>query len=172
VISLREGIFSRPSGNLRRFCRLSRPDLAHAHLFDLDARKKQHWNQGFLVGLRVQKERTADAFFIPYLQSFLQAGARRMAPKEEESFLNDLETRSRLILDDGFVCDTWRAFCASKRDTYLSTLRGHRRLVRALNKLTHFTNWQYSRDALTTLENVVRCESHLEVLNTILSDFA
>jgi len=32
VISFRGGIFSRPSGSLRRFCRLSRSDLAHAHL--------------------------------------------------------------------------------------------------------------------------------------------
>ena len=53
MISFRGGIFSRPSGSLRRSCRLSRPDLAHAHeqaagliLHELDHLLKRHHKRG------------------------------------------------------------------------------------------------------------------------------
>ncbi len=59
MISLREGIFLRPSGSLRRFCRLSRPDLAHAHAnrpvdsgyrLDLDNLNVENRRKSFGVG--------------------------------------------------------------------------------------------------------------------------
>jgi hypothetical protein len=56
------------------------------------------------------------------------------------------------------------------RYLYFSYLRGHSRLFRVLNRYIHFSDIFYSRHALAALLNAVRCETHREVVETILSN--
>ena len=119
--------------------------------------------------LSIEADKTAEMDLVPYIQSDDCPGARRMSANEDAVFRRDLQARSVRIQDEGFVEREWRAFCKAKRYFYFSILRGHSRLLRALNRMVHFTDWLYSRDRLRTLQNAVRCESHREALHSIIS---
>ncbi len=138
--------------------------------FDRFPQKQGEWNRGFLVQLSVTPGRTAEMELIPYIQSDQQPGARRMAVVEGETFLRELQTRSARVTHEEFIERKWREFCRAKRYLYFSIMRGHSRPVRFLNRMTHFTDRLYSRHSLMTLQNVVRCEAHRQVLQTLLSE--
>jgi hypothetical protein len=126
------------------------------------------WHEGYMVVL------DADDIFnfeiIPYIQSDSIVGAGRMSKNEEEAFRLSLQEMSARIRDVDFVERQWLEFCKDKRYVYFSFLRGHNRLLRVLNRLVHFSDWFYSRSELTTLRHVIRCETLVEVLNTVLSN--
>lgn len=139
-------------------------------IFDSYPGKQAEWNRGFLVRLSIEADKTTEMDLIPYIQSDLRPGARRMSADEETTFTRDLQDRSARIQEEGFVEQEWRKFCQKKRHEYFSILRGHSRPVRGLNRMVHFTDWLYSRDELRRLQNTVRCEAHREVLQSILSE--
>ena len=93
-----------------------------------------------------------------------------MDKEKEEAFKSELQERLVRIKDVDFVERQWRKFCRSKRYAYFSVLRGHNRLVRGLNRLIHFTDCFYSQSKLMTLQNVIQCEAHREILKSILSE--
>lgn len=139
-------------------------------IFDGHPRRQGEWNQGFLVRLSIKDVRTAQMDLIPFIQSNEQAGARRMSMDEEAVFMQDLKVKSEQIREKDFVERNWLAFCSKKKHFYFSILRGHSGRFRKLNRITHFTDHLYSRNRLMQLLNVVRCEAHREVLQTILSE--
>lgn len=138
-------------------------------IFDSYPDRQETWSKGYLVSLSIKPDSTSEMEIIPYIQSDAQIGARRLEKNEEENFRRDLENKSVLIKDDDFVEKQWKRFCEKYRYTYFSVLRGHNRLVRGINKLLHFTDIFYSKNSLLTLQNVIRCEAHREVIETILS---
>lgn len=139
-------------------------------IFDDYPQRQGQWNRGFLVRLSFPADGTTEMDLIPYIQSDARPGARPVSADEGAAFRRDLQARSARVQEEGFVEREWRAFCRKQRDLYFSILRGHSRPVRALNRMMHFTNWLYSRAKLRTLHNVVRCDAHREVLQTILSE--
>lgn len=58
--------------------------------------------------------------------------------------------------------------CDQKRYEYLSYLHGYNRILSYINKKIHFTDALYSRRANNLILNVMRCETHREVLESIL----
>ncbi|UCD49589.1 MAG: CapA family protein [Phycisphaerales bacterium] len=138
-------------------------------IFDDFPNPRPNWCKGYLVRLTVTPGTTSEMHITPYIQSDAQVGARRMARGEALAFERELEEASTLIRDGAFVQRQWRQYCQSQRYTYFNILRGHSRPLRGLNKLLHFSDLLYSNKELEVLRNVVRCETHREVLDTILS---
>jgi len=138
-------------------------------IFD-DSTLRRSWHKGYLVKLTVKLDNKTEMNLIPYIQPDIRIGVRRMEKKEEEIFLSNLQNQSKLIQDVNFVDKQWRQFCQKMKYTYISNLRGHNRLFRYLNRIFHFSNLFYSKKSRKTLQNIIRCEIHREVLETILSD--
>jgi len=138
-------------------------------IFDDVSNPRPDWCKGYLVRLTVDPGRAAQMHITPYLQSDAQAGARKMGQSEAKAFEQQLEKESSLIRDTAFVQARWREYCQGQRYTYFNILRGHSRPMRGLNKLLHFSDLLYSQQELEVLRNIVRCETHREVLDTILS---
>jgi len=88
---------------------------------------------------------------------------------KDYEFIPDLLKKSVLIADSKFVEKQWKQFCESHRYRYFSYIRGHNRLSRFLNRVFHFSDLFYSKHKIASLQNVIRCESHRELLETILS---
>ena len=139
-------------------------------LFDLHPQFHGEWNRGFLVRVTIRADKTCEMDLVPYLQSDERPGVRRMNADEEVMFMHEVQARSMRVQDEGFVESAWREFCREKQDSYFSVLRGHGRLVRRANRITHFADRLYSRSALLSLQDIVRCESHREVLLAVLAD--
>ncbi len=138
-------------------------------IFDPWTTPPEAWHRGYLVNLSVSRNASSKMRIIPYYQSDACIGARKMNSEEATKFFHNIQQKSDMIKDSRFVKQQWEKFCNEKRYTYFSILRGHNRLFRYLNRLFHFSDIFYSKEARVTLQNVIRCESHREVLQTILS---
>ena len=132
--------------------------------------KDPDWNTGLLVKISLtDKEQGAAAIeYLPIVTG--QAGADLMAADKAESFLSEFLRRSQKIGDKSFVQSSWQEFCEQKQAHYLPLLLGLGRIVNFVNRKVHnrllsllYTKRQY----LVTL-NLVRCEAHHEVVETIL----
>jgi poly-gamma-glutamate synthesis protein (capsule biosynthesis protein) len=131
------------------------------------ANRHVDWHRGFLLRL-VFTLSEVKMDILPYMQSFDTPGIRSMNEAEEQEFRQSLDDRSKSILDGNFVAEKWMDFCRSREAVYLSTIRGHNRLLRRLNAHLNFSTRFYSMKSIAGLLNTLRCEIHREILITLL----
>ncbi len=127
------------------------------------------FHEGFLVRLSVAPDLSSAVEIIPYVQSDSRPGARRMDTEAERLFRSSIEERSRAVTDDDFVQAQWLRFCEGVKHEYLSKALAHNRVLSRLNSRGAVVKYLYTADSLTCMRNVVTCESHREVLETILT---
>lgn len=135
-------------------------------LFDSDNRPPG-WNEGVLVRIHLSQNGQSQMELIPFEQSQGQPGARKLKSDAAQSLFRALNDRSDQIQDKAFLHDRWRQFCEERKNSYLSTVLGHGRILGRLNRYGHLVQWLCSARALLGMENVVRCEAHRDVLETI-----
>lgn len=84
--------------------------------------------------------------------------------------LGALTRRGAEIQDDALVADNWVRFCRSQESSYLPHLCGWNRYLTRLNKLrgNRLADLRFSGRARMVTHNLIRCEAHHEVLDTIL----
>lgn len=139
-------------------------------IFEKSSRRTPAWHEGFLVQLTLQPSGECHADWIPFSQSLDGPGAKRLSPTRTRELLNDLESRSREIESRGAVELKWLEYCRKQKYLYASRIRGHNRWLRFLNRKLHFSDWLYSKTTKLMLRNVVECEVHREVLETLWHD--
>jgi poly-gamma-glutamate capsule biosynthesis protein CapA/YwtB (metallophosphatase superfamily) len=139
-------------------------------VFDSRRARKRSWYEGFLVRLAFDKTMRCTADWIPFIQSEATPGASRMPAAREGKFLETFEERSREILVNDTVERLWREYCHTQKYIYASTVRRYSRLLRVLNKRLHFTDVCNSESAAMAQRNVVLCETHREILQTLWID--
>jgi len=129
--------------------------------------KKQAWHEGVLVQLEFDQDLCPRLSLVPYVQFDERAGVRRMQGEQRLRLLAAVEERSQQIQSESFVRQRWLQFCREHKYTYFSRLYGHNRLLRGLNRYLHFSDWLYRQDTALMVRNVVECETHREVLETL-----
>ena len=141
-------------------------------LFDLEGKSPNgiDWYRGFLVRLVVERRAPVEADFIPYWQCDEREGARLMSRADRDGFLEILRERSEQIRDEVFVEERWKEFCSRKKDIYLSCLHGDNRFGRRLAVGFKGLRRRYAGARGRMALDAIRCESHREVLETILSE--
>jgi len=137
-------------------------------IFDWGPGRSNAWHEGFLVVLRVGRG-TVKMEIIPYRQSDSRPGARRMEGRQEHAFRAALKTRSESITDPTFVERQWDRFCLGQRSRYLALLCTNNSLSRALAGRFPVLQRLYSKRSLRLKLNLIRCESHRDVLTRVLS---
>lgn len=127
-------------------------------------------HKGIVVQLEVESGRLQDVVFKPVMQIPNTPGTNCMPEPESAGLLGDLEQRSAAIAVPGFVEEQWNNFCASKSRFYLRRFGSVHRLFRALDRLTGCIPYFYRQGSIRLEHlNLIRCESHREVLINILS---
>jgi poly-gamma-glutamate synthesis protein (capsule biosynthesis protein) len=129
------------------------------------------WNKGFLVRLSIKDSGKHSMSVIPYEQSVDQIGTRKMTHKAEESFLIDINERSSKLSDTGYIEEQWLTWCRDKKDHYYFRFFPgllNNRVTQKINSYFPFVEKLYTRKHLLRLENIIRCESHREVIETLL----
>jgi poly-gamma-glutamate synthesis protein (capsule biosynthesis protein) len=129
--------------------------------------KAMSFYEGFLVKLLIFDDLTSKLEIIPFFQSGQNVGVRGMNKTEKQYFLNSLMQRSNQIKDDSFIKEKWLEFCEKKKHQYLSNVLCHNRILRKMNKNGFLLKIFYNKQNLVLLGNVISCESHKEVLDTI-----
>ena len=128
------------------------------------------WYEGLLVTLDIDQPHSSKLGLVPICQSRPFPGVRRMPEPRATEFMTEIEQRSDKLSDDGFVRHQWDDYCERIREHYLRRLGSPNRAFRALDRLTGYTRFFYSRTSLRAEHlNLFRCESHREVLINILS---
>jgi poly-gamma-glutamate synthesis protein (capsule biosynthesis protein) len=127
------------------------------------------WNQGLLVELIWNNQiKTPQIILVPIEAT--RNGIRKM---EEFAGLKLLETVNQMsskIEDDQFLEKEWLKFCKQKQSLYFSFYFGYNRTLIHLNRLTNngLIKLFYPKSKLRTSHNIIRCEAHNEVIQTVL----
>jgi len=132
-------------------------------------RSDKSFNEGFLVKLSVKDDFNSTMEVIPFEQSEFLAGVRRMRHEYKQGFLKALEERSKLVKDDNFVETQWHRFCKVRKYGYLSRLLGFGRTLSRINRYGLIINCFYPTKLLLRIQNLIQCEAHREVLETIFT---
>lgn len=136
-------------------------------LFDLPSEGHDRYS-GMLVKLVVHQGGGFNHELIPYGANADGAGIERLGSAAAEDFTKRLEANSLAVLrDDAAYQRRWRDYCESRRYEYLSLVHGFPEPLRLLNRRGLLTRMLYSRAGLRIIGNLVRCESHREVLTTL-----
>jgi len=107
---------------------------------------------------------------VPFVQSDPVPGARRMEKSKEQEFRRSLEAKSEALKNDTVVEAEWLKFCGKSKYAYISGLLGHNRVMRKLNSYGYLTRLLYGRRQLLGVKNLVCCETHREVIETIFNE--
>ncbi|NOZ25653.1 MAG: CapA family protein [Nitrospirae bacterium] len=137
-------------------------------IFDWPGQEKP-FHEGFLVKLLIADDLSSSMEMIPYVQSDVHAGARRMDGESERLFFGAFMDRSRSVGDDGFVQAQWLRFCERVKHEYMSKALAHNRVLSKLNSRGAVVKHMYAVDSIACMRNVISCESHREVLETIFN---
>jgi poly-gamma-glutamate synthesis protein (capsule biosynthesis protein) len=137
-------------------------------LFDPWPDRRPWLYDGYLVKL-VFEDQAMGYELIPHEQRGESIGVRLMNADDGAALLARLRAESAELADPDAFAARWNAFCRERARLYFSILRGHGRLARKLNAHTGFANAFYSKGEMLDLYNVVRCETHREMLETLIA---
>jgi poly-gamma-glutamate synthesis protein (capsule biosynthesis protein) len=72
-------------------------------------------------------------------------------------------------LTNTFIKNEWEKFCSDKKYLYFSLLKGHSRIERKFYSLFLPRKLKYSKSNQLVVKNIISCETHREILLTILN---
>lgn len=139
-------------------------------LFDWPTERPTGWYTGYMVKLGIQPKAVISLKLIPYFQFQNTPGIKHMVGEEKALFLQEIERLSLVIADARQLEQEWRTFCRSQQLDYMCNLfyrsSFERKLFRRFPLL--LSRW-LTRDRAALVLNLLRCESHREILIEILS---
>ncbi len=141
-------------------------------LFDSPGRVPDSWFEGFGLQLSLGPDGVTGFRVVPYRQSVIDGTVHELSGGKREQMLLGIERRSNEILDDRFVEEAWRAHVGEVAEMYLLWLAGSGWFDRLRLKLSHLAGRRYrplTSAATRRLANLLRCETHREILETVLA---
>lgn len=87
--------------------------------------------------------------------------------------MKDFDAESKKIQDSAFIKAEWKKFCQKQKALYLPLLYGLGTNSNRLNRLTHnkLIDLLFSRRQKNITHNLIRCDAHREVVDTILEEY-
>jgi len=135
-------------------------------LYDWPGKRNESWNRGYVVRLSMSDRIGFE--IIPLKQCDEKAGVFRLNDQEQEAFLKEVERLNGIIADDRQLEASFQAYCEKvfpMYDAFLEPYFG--KGITALRKRGFFPRLLSARKRLLYL-NLIRCESHREVLLRLL----
>lgn len=136
-------------------------------IFEVIEKKADAWYEGYLGRLTI-KNKQIHFEAIPYVQSRHRSGAQKMKEKARNQSFEEMEKKCAQVKDDVFLENQWAQYCRKQRDLYLAYLFGYN--MRMRNWRRWFLPLLHSKEAVADALNLVRCEAHQEILNTIFKN--
>ena len=142
-------------------------------IFD-NAKPPSDWDQGYMVNIEINKEKKiiSNVELLPYEQSIALSGLKLLVDEEKEQFLERIENYRRILEDEKKYNEQWLNFVKEKANSYI--LMQYSPLlfkgIGLLSRKTAFTKLFINKRNVLTKLNLLRCESHSELLKSILED--
>lgn len=128
------------------------------------------WNEGLVIELVVTKS-TIKLNYIPI--KALPCGAIDLMNEfETKECLKEFHNRSKKCSNIKFLEGQWLEFCNSKKSMYLGHLFGFNRYLMFINRKLNnkIIDTLFTKRQKRITQNLLRCESHHEVLKTIFKN--
>lgn len=127
------------------------------------------WNEGFLVEIFIDDTAIAISLL---LMNASECGVELADEAASKARIEKMNEMSLILNDSTRLEDIWKQFCKDKSDLYLPLLYGRGRLFNKFNRILHnrLMDLLYSKKKKMITMNLVRCESHNEVVQTMLMD--
>ncbi|MCX7861881.1 MAG: CapA family protein [Bacteroidales bacterium] len=142
-------------------------------LFDPTPHPNQYLYSGFLIKLTLQKETPIKTELLPFFHRSLfhksLIGIQKMNDDECKNFNEMIQTYSSQLTSVN-INKHWVNLCEEKAPLYLSVLQGHGKIRRKIITTLGLHKILYSKKALRTIKNYISCETHREIILTILKN--
>lgn len=136
-------------------------------------RSLKDWNRGILVKLTLPGEGLPVKLeIIPFQQHTDICGIQRMADKECQAFLAEINERNRLLDDETELENCWKHYCQTIQHYYVGGLLGLPVILRRINRRIPFARRLLNSRQVINLLTYIRCQSHRESLETILTQLS
>lgn len=137
-------------------------------------KNKESWNEGLLVELALTKKNNSVSVVRNFRVIRAESNGNIGFATEEQSIkvLDELKERSSRIIDAEYVSSEWAKFCSKQSNLVLPQLLGYNRLLIHLNRITKgkLIDLLFGRRNRMVTQNMIRCEAHKEVVQTILNN--
>ena len=126
------------------------------------------WNEGLLVNIELDNKTTITNTLINTTPN----GIKLASKKEQEKSIKLLKRRKEEIKELNFIYNEWNKYCKKQEKIYFPLIFGFSVNLIRFNKLFNnsIIKILYSKKQLMRSQNVIRCESHNEVLQTLLKN--
>ena len=138
-------------------------------IFDNPKYKQHEWNYGYAVQLIFELD-GLDFELIPYKQCNEQPGVSLLNNKEREEFETKISNLNETISSNKRLEEELNAFATKTENIYIANLQPYsNRILKGLFKRGIIPS-VYNKDKYRLILNLIRCESHHEVLQKVLKN--
>ncbi|MBC8095428.1 MAG: CapA family protein [Akkermansiaceae bacterium] len=138
-------------------------------IFD-DPKARPCEKEGLLLSLEVSHDQPLAMRMIFFKQAAGRPGIEPMSEAEEARARQLLDERNARLQDAGFLEREWVNFCSGKRRAYLGIVHGFGRRLRNLDTRFGVLSPFFSKRHALMMLHMLRCESHRELMEQVLSD--
>lgn len=128
------------------------------------------WHLGYLVGLEVSAAGVHELTLVPYAQTRHGLAASPLSRDEAARFFAELDRLAAVLADDDALAAAWRRFCARRRPYIVAAALGLTRAERLLLRAGLWPSWRLPRSRLAEAVDMLSCDSHREVLESLLRE--
>lgn len=136
-------------------------------IFENSENSDLRWYRGIAVKIRINEMSIAYEI-IPFVQNQNQPGLKLLSSLEKEDFNIDMQRLNNIILDDSRLADEFEKFCKKSERLYNYYKEPHtNRYIYYLQRIGLLPSF-LARKKRELLLNLIRCESHRDVLLKVL----
>ena len=128
------------------------------------------WHRGTLVSLLLDHGGVCSVRLVGIEQGVDGAGVRALDAREARAWSAHLDELAGVLTDDAALAAAWRVFCRRRRPYALASVLGLTRVERRLLRAGVWPIWRLPRRRLPELYDMIACDSHREVLETLLEE--
>lgn len=131
--------------------------------------ENEAWNTGLLTTVMLTEEEKNIAFRLLRAE---EHGIRFASEKENAERLQKMAEQSACLSDPAEIKKKWDVFCEERASEYLPAMLCYNRVANKLNRMLHgkLTKYLVSRSKKMVAMNIVRCDAHRDVLQTVLEN--
>lgn len=142
-------------------------------IFGYSKDEGDYWNQGLICRIIINKTENQIKSSIDYIPIIAKEDGEFLADNElKTQVLQKLDNNSLKIKDSEFINEQWRSFCKRQSSTYLPLLLGWNKFAVRINKILKgsLVNLFIDKNKKRNIMNLIRCDAHREVIQTILEE--
>ena len=133
------------------------------------------WYKGYLVSLVVRKNKKISFELIPYKQCEYETKLEFLSNEEKKEFQKKIVSINAVICNREKLLSEFEKFSSFKKNYILDSFSAvnffSNRHLKAIIKRLKLSNLFYNKKQLNTIFNLMRCESHHELVLNVLKKY-